>query len=241
VTGALRHEPCGVSSTASGGTTIYLVRHADAVPELDRPVDAEGYETMGLSARGERQAVALADRLLATRTIAALYASPARRALETAAPVAAAFGLPVQVDARLREVGRGATSLESLPIVERAAAVREHLAQFARVAMRDGTWSALAGTESPKHVRERMREAVLELALRHADRRVVAVSHAGAINAFIAALLGIPRDFFFPTKNASISVVRVTDAGMMLVRLNDAAHLEQAPRTASSGRPGAHD
>jgi len=210
-------------------TTIYLARHADAIPELGEHVDAEGYEAFGLSVRGVAQAAALARRLLAHRTIAAVYSSPARRARETAQPIGAAFGLEVQMDERLHEVGREDGSLAALPVAERGAAVRDYLSRFARIAWRDGTWTALEGTEPPRSVRERMRESVLEIALRHRGQRVVAVSHAGAINAFFAALLGLSRDFFFPTGNAALSVVRVTDAGMLLVRLNDTAHLEGHP------------
>jgi len=207
-------------------TDIYLVRHADAVPELDGHVDEAGYEALGLSERGRAQAAALARRLHATKAIAAVYSSAARRARETAQSVATAFGLDVRIDERLREVVREDGSLSALPIAQRAAAVRAYLTRFAQIATRDGTWIALEGTEPPQEVRERMREAALELALRHPARRVVAVSHAGAINAFLAAVLGLSRDFFFPTGNTSISVVRVSSSGMHVIRLNDTAHLE---------------
>jgi broad specificity phosphatase PhoE len=217
-----------VTRANDDSTTIYLIRHADAIPELDGHIGAEGYEALGLSARGEAQAAALARRLHATKPIAAVYSSPARRARETAHPIAAAFGLDVQLDERLREVVREDGALDALPIAQRAVAVREYLTRFAQIAWRDGTWTALEGTEPPQEVRERMREAVLDLARRHRGERVVALSHAGAINAFFAALLGLSRDFFFPTGNTSVSVVRVQASGMLLVRLNDTAHLEGA-------------
>ena len=60
-------------------TTVDLVRHAHAdwTPDDERP----------LSARGRADASALARRL-AEPAIAAIYSSPARRAMETIEPLA---------------------------------------------------------------------------------------------------------------------------------------------------------
>jgi broad specificity phosphatase PhoE len=104
--------------------------------------------------------------------------------------------------------------------------VRAHLENLAVIAMRDGSWSALPGTELAAKIRERMREGIDAIAARHPGQAVAAVSHAGSINAFVADLLGIQRDFFFPAGNTSVTVVRYTDYGKILVRLNDTAHLE---------------
>ena len=75
-------------------TVFYLVRHAHAVwtPDEDRP----------LSERGQRDALRVAE-LLCARSIAALYASPARRAWQTVAPLAERLGLPIQVEPALNE------------------------------------------------------------------------------------------------------------------------------------------
>ncbi len=62
----------------------------------------------------------------------------------------------------------------------------------------------------------------------HAGQRVMIVSHAGAINAYLAALLGISHDYFFPTANTSVSVMRAYDTRRMLFSLNDISHLLQA-------------
>ena len=208
-------------------TTISLVRHADAVPEMDAQIDPEGYDALGLSVRGAAQAEALARRLFATTALDAIYASPTRRARETAEPVAAAFRLQLSLDERLREVGMPVVTLHHLAAGERAAAVRAQLALFGKTAMRDGTWTALAQTEPPQHVRARMRALIGDLQRRHHGGRVLAVSHAGTINAYFAELLGLTRDFFFPTGNTSISTLRIARHGPMVVRLNDTAHLER--------------
>jgi broad specificity phosphatase PhoE len=74
--------------------TIYLIRHAHAdwTPSDDRP----------LSVGGQESAVMLARRL-DDRSIAAIYSSPSRRALDTIAPLAAARGLSPSTIRDLRE------------------------------------------------------------------------------------------------------------------------------------------
>jgi broad specificity phosphatase PhoE len=80
--------------------TVHLVRHG----EVDNPRGVlygriPGYH---LSEAGRLMAKAAAD-FLAGRDITVLRSSPLERALETAEPIAAELGLPVQVDDRLIE------------------------------------------------------------------------------------------------------------------------------------------
>ena len=80
--------------------TVHLVRHG----EVDNPSGVlygriPGYH---LSETGRIMAKAAAD-FLAGRDIAVLRSSPLERALETAEPIAAEFGLQVDVDNRLIE------------------------------------------------------------------------------------------------------------------------------------------
>ncbi|HEY2081036.1 MAG TPA: histidine phosphatase family protein [Streptosporangiaceae bacterium] len=89
-------------SMPPAGTTaiVHLVRHG----EVDNP---EGVlygrlPGFGLSEAGRLMAKAAAD-YLAGRDVTVLRSSPLQRALETAEPIAAEFGLPVEVDERLIE------------------------------------------------------------------------------------------------------------------------------------------
>lgn len=72
---------------------VYLIQHGD---KQRLPGDP------GLTATGRHQA-ALTGRWLRNAGLRALYSSPLRRARETADLIAAVTGLPVQLDARLRE------------------------------------------------------------------------------------------------------------------------------------------
>jgi broad specificity phosphatase PhoE len=212
----------------SGKTTIHLIRHGDAVPDADAAIDPErGYDLLGLSAKGKAQAASLAARLRAAMPIAAVYSSETLRAHETAAATADAFGLAVRHDTRLREIYLGTESVAHLPPAERADAVRERLAGFAAMAVRDGSWAKVPGSEPAAEVRARVTAAVDEIAARHPYEHVALFSHAGTINAYFAGVLGTARDFFFPTGNTALSTVRIEDGRPLVVRINDTAHLER--------------
>ena len=87
-------------------TTVHLLRHG----EVHNPTGIlygrmPGYR---LSARGEAMASVVADHLAGAdggrrRDVTVVVASPLERAQQTAAPVGAAFGLPVGTDPRLIE------------------------------------------------------------------------------------------------------------------------------------------
>ncbi len=80
---------------------IWLVRHGEST--WNALGLAQGHcDHARLTRRGEQQARVVAAQLR-SRPIGALYASDLRRALQTAAPLATALGLPVTRDARLRE------------------------------------------------------------------------------------------------------------------------------------------
>jgi probable phosphoglycerate mutase len=198
---------------AHGATELLLIRHGEAQAiapsEALHPKDVD----MPLSERGRQQAAAMALRL-GHRGVGAIYSSPLRRTRETADALAATTKLPVTEDARLREVeiaGVGPVGMHDL----------------AEIAIAHGGWSHLPGTESSEAIRTRMRAAIDAIVAANAGARIAVVSHAGAINAYIASLLGLQSDFFFQTGNTSISTVRARDERRLLVSLNDIAHLER--------------
>ncbi|MEJ3405422.1 histidine phosphatase family protein [Rathayibacter sp. YIM 133350] len=81
---------------------IHLVRHGEvANPERVIYGRLEGF---GLSELGQRMARAAADELVAMgRPVTGLFASPLLRTRQSAAPIAEAFSLPIQVDERFIE------------------------------------------------------------------------------------------------------------------------------------------
>lgn len=216
-------------SLRGGGTEIYLIRHADALPGADEII-ASDYDAQSLSELGRRQARALAERLK-DANLSAVYTSPIGRARETAAAVAEAAGLELHIEPDLREIGLGVIEA-GLPSGagqdEIARMLRQRLHEIAVIALSGGNWDAIPGSEPSADLRARITEAVNGIAARHPGQRVAAVSHGGAINAYFAALLGIGCDYFFPAANTSVSVVRIKGERRMLLALNDVAHLRES-------------
>lgn len=150
---------------------VWLIRHAESVwNALGR---WQGQADPGLSARGREQAAALARRL-AGAGLEAVVTSDLRRARETAALLADALGLPVEIDARLRERDLGSWSGLTTP--EIAGRWPE---AFARVQARDPDVRP-GGGESLAEVAARARAFLRGLAARP-PARVALVTHGGLI------------------------------------------------------------
>jgi len=211
-------------SLKRGAAELHVVRHADAVPESDASFTVyDDYEAHPLSERGRAQAEAVAARF-ADLAIAAVYASPIRRALETAEAIAAVAKLAVFEEPRVTEIAIGATG--------DAMTLRDRLAWLAMIAMRDGSWAGIAGTEPSAAVRGRMLAALDAIAARHPGERVAVVSHAGAINAALGAIVSSDHDFLFPLANASVSVLRIGGGRRLLMSANETSHLAAIPSRA---------
>ena len=214
--------------SADPRTIVHLIRHGDALPDdTTEFTGASGYDDLGLSTIGQRQARALGARLARNLKLAGIVSSPTLRALETARAVGDACGLDVTTDARMREIGLGNASFPAeLGGRERATAIRERLSMLAEIALRDGSWAAVPDAERASDVRVRFASAIAEIVRANPDAHVAVVSHAGSINAYCAEIVGTSRDFFFPAGNTSLSSVRIAGNRRLILRLNDTAHLE---------------
>lgn len=215
-------------SLKRGGTEIYLIRHADALPGADEVVGG-GYDEQALSELGRRQGQVLGERMRGT-PLAAVYSSPIGRAVQTARYVAEAQGLEVRIETGVREVMLGPIGVngaEQTSPEEVAELLRRRLREIATIAVTSGRWASIPGSEASEELRARMGEAIERLAGQHAGERIAVVSHGGSINAYIATILGIERDYFFPAANTSISVVRVKGPARMVFALNDVSHLRE--------------
>ena len=212
-----------------GGTEIYFIRHADALPDAAEVVLGH-YDEQSLSELGRKQAQALAEGLQGV-TLTAIYSAPLGRARQTAAPLAESKGLEVQIEPELREVELGQLHpnvTEGVSPEEYAEALKARLREIAAIAIGEGGWGSISGAEPSAALRERITVAVNGIVARHPGVSVALVSHAGVINAYFAAILGLQRDYFFPTANTSISVVRVKEPNTLIMALNDIAHLRAA-------------
>src|SRR5215831_9704928 len=83
---------------------LYLVRHGESLFNHERRI--QGQSDVELSPLGHRQSAAVAATFKDV-SIDAIYASPLRRALETAQPIATQLGLEIRRDDRLKEINAG--------------------------------------------------------------------------------------------------------------------------------------
>lgn len=200
---------------------LIFVRHAepvriDAAESGGRPVDPP------LTPLGVLQAELLAD-WLAHERIDAVLASPQRRARETAAPIARAHGLEVEVVDGIVEYDVQADHY--IPVDELKA--KRDPQWFAMI---EGRWTDFGG-DSPVEFCDRIARSVDEIIGRFAGQRVVAVCHGGVINVALAIILGIDRLLWFDPYYTSVSRVVASREGVRsVVSLNERAHLEAERR-----------
>jgi probable phosphoglycerate mutase len=194
---------------------LWLIRHGET--EWNAQSRIQGHIDIALSARGRRQAQALARCLRAT-PLAAVYASDLSRARETALPVAVAGGLELRIDPRLRERGFGL--FEGSTYAEAQANWPHEYAIW----QRREPGHALPGGESYLQARARVLQCLEEIVRRHgvappggaheAAPAVAIVTHGGVLDIVYRHAMAIPwetpRSHLLP--NASINRVAVRRA-----------------------------
>lgn len=198
--------------------SLYLIRHGRTAWNRDWRI--QGSLDVPLDDEGRRQAQALA-RAFAEVPLAAVFASPMRRATDTAEAVAQLHGLQVRFDARLRERDWGAyqgmrREDAAIKYPDAEAALRE-----------DPVHARPPGGESFWDLRTRA-EAVLREIASSQQGSVAVVCHGGTIVAALTALLGLDNwpQVRFVIENASISLLDVgSDGGVVTHYVNRRDHL----------------
>jgi len=138
-------------------TTLLLVRHGETDWNAERRW--QGHADVPLNDRGREQARVLAEQLTG-ESIDAIYSSDLSRARDTADIVGVRLGMPVVVDADLREIDVG--PIEGMTAEE------------------TGTLDGWHGEPKEAHA-ERILRAVQRIAERHPDDRVLVVTHGGSM------------------------------------------------------------
>lgn len=198
-----------IAPPPTAAARLLLVRHGE-VEEWARG-RIYGRLDPSLSETGRAQAAAIARRIAQERPVA-LHASPSRRALESAAPIAEATGLAPSTDPRLREIEFG--ELEGLT--------------FAEAEQRDpATWRAwmerpgqvrFPGGECWDEVCARAVAAAEAIAAAHPNAPSVVVAHGGVIRALLAEALALPaeRTFRMEIGFGSLTILRREPFGWMV-------------------------
>lgn len=169
----------------TGPRRLVLLRHGRTDWNASHRI--QGQQDSQLDDVGLAQARTVAP-AVAAMSPSLLWSSDLARAHRTAEEVAAATGLPLRTDARLREFSLG--EYERLTHDELRA---QDPAGFER--FRRGAWEGIPGAEHPREVAERMVAVLTELAGAMDDGATgVAVSHGAAIRTGLVAFLGWPLE-----------------------------------------------
>jgi broad specificity phosphatase PhoE len=164
-------------------TTIVLVRHGET--DWNRDNRFQGRADPPLNDAGRAQALELAQRL-ATEPLAALYASPLRRANETALIIGERLELEVLVSDALIEVDVGSWSGLTRDEVQ-----RRFPEGFRRWLEYGHGWD---DGETYGELGLRVVAGLRGIAESHRDEPVLAVTHGGPIRSALAVSDGVPFD-----------------------------------------------
>lgn len=194
---------------------LLLIRHA--LPERVETRDGSPADPP-LSALGRAQAERMA-RWLAAEKISGIYASPMRRARETAQPLAKALGIAVAIDDDFVEMDH--LSATYVPLEQLKA---EDYPRWQALVQQGGLYANVDLAAFRRSVVAAVERAVAA----HAGGRVAIVCHGGVINAWAGHVLGVSDPFFLDAGYTSISRFLAASTGERSVRsLNETAHLRE--------------
>jgi probable phosphoglycerate mutase len=195
-------------------TTILFVRH---VPhEHQDKIHVSRTEGVKLAKDAPRRLARLADRLRGEK-LAAVYASPVSRAIETAMAATERPREDIRVLDHFTEIEFGEWTGKTVEEVDRDP--------------RHRVWNGVRslarppGGETMLEVQARMVHGIEALRRDHPDQTVAVFSHGDPIKCAILYLLGMPLDFYdrIDVDPGSITTAFVGDWGAKIHRLNEAA------------------
>jgi broad specificity phosphatase PhoE len=208
-------------------TRLLLVRHgATVLSAEDRFAGATDVE---LSDEGRRQAQGLAERL-EPLPLAAIYASPMKRTVETATILGTPKNQAISTDPGLREIHHGRWEGLTRKEVE------------ARFGEEYGAWEedpftfAPEGGESGLSVMARALPVIRAIVVRHPNETVAVVSHKATIRLVLSSLLGIEARGYRDRLDQAPACLNIVDfkdpVRARLMLYNDTSHYAQHTRRA---------
>jgi probable phosphoglycerate mutase len=200
-------------------TRVLLVRHGETT--LSAEDRFAGSTDVPLGPNGRLQAERLAERL-AGDPIAAAYASPMQRTVETASIIARPHAIEVTTREPLREIDHG--HWEGLRRLDVETRFPEEYAAWEE----DPFTFAPAGGESGVEVVARVLPEIREIVLAHPGQNVLVVSHKATIRLLIASLLGFDARGYRDRLDQSPASLNVLDfkspVRARLMLFNDVSH-----------------
>ncbi|MBW3627749.1 MAG: histidine phosphatase family protein [Gemmatimonadetes bacterium] len=207
----------------STSTRVFLVRHGATI--LTAEDRFAGSSDVPLADYGRDQAQRLALRL-AGEAVAAVYASPLGRAVETAQILARPHRLDVRERSELREISHG--RWEQMTRQEVEAEYPEEVAAWDD----DPFTFAPAGGESGLAVTSRALPALIDIVRAHPGENVIVVSHKATIRLLLSLLLGFDPRRYRDNLDQSPAALNIVDfrnpTRARLTLFNDTSHYAEA-------------
>lgn len=204
--------------------TVYLARHGLTTMSSNNLYC--GWSDPELTEDGRQMAIALGD-VYSTLSWTAIYASPFRRTMATATPLAKRAKLSVHAEPGFREISYG--EWEGRTFEE---AAKRWPAEYRKWRDDPGRHHPPGG-ESAEMVATRAIAALDAICAEHADGNVMVVSHKATIRIVLCSLLGIDIGLFRSRLDApisSVSAVEFRPEGPMVRLIGDISHLPEKLR-----------
>jgi len=204
---------------------LWLIRHGET--DWNRTRRLQGSLNVGLNALGRTQADQVSQRLAvlaADEPFDAIFSSDLDRAHDTAKPAAAQLGLPITLDAGLRERNYGV--MQGLDRQE----IDQLLPETAAAWKSRDPDREIAGGESLRAFHDRVIGTLSRIGVAHRGQRVLIFTHGGVLDMAYrhATGLGFDADRNHLLLNASINrIVLDSDTWRVVEWAND-RHLSEA-------------
>jgi phosphoserine phosphatase len=201
-------------------TKILLTRHGHV--EGIHPARFRGREPLELTARGRREAAAIAGRIAGAWRPQKIYTSPMGRCVATAAAIAEACGLPAEVCNDLNDLDYGAWQFKTFDDAEAddsslfaAWRATPHLVRF-------------PNGESLQDLAARVANALRFVVARHRDHTVVLVGHDSVNRALLLQLLDLPLSRYWRIEQdpCCLNEIDIGDGNVCILRMNETHHLD---------------
>jgi probable phosphoglycerate mutase len=201
-------------------TRIIAVRHGET--DWNSAARIQGHTDIALNAQGRWQVAQLAH-ALAHERFDSVYASDLARARDTAQPLAAASGVALQAEPRLRERAFGIFEGQAFTDI-----AQRWPDAARRWRERDASFGPDGGGERLDHFYARCVACVGDLGARHLGQTIALVAHGGVLDCLYRAATRIALDAprTWQVANAGINRLLYTPEGLTLVGWSDTAHLE---------------
>lgn len=189
----------------------YVVRHGRSEFNEDRRIS--GQSDASLADEGREQAEALAE-VLRGEKLDAVYSSPLERAVETAAPVAAAQGLAIRLEPDLKEISMGV--LEGR---KRDESDPEALRIWEEWQRNKFDYRGHGG-ETFRDLEARVSRCLRSIAARHRDQTVLIAGHRSTNRVILSALMNWSLERSLELKIHSRYLYRVEAGRIETIRLD---------------------